>query len=205
MFSIYFNNRRLSVCSNTDQIIKDPEAVLYKPGSTSDLEGIPMLFDQTPNISRMYIPSENEETTFNQLFSSLTHINAGGGLVTNSKGDFLMIFRHGKWDLPKGTQEPNEDIRCAAVREVEEECGIDKVVIKKHICDTYHTYHRNSLFWLKRTSWYKMEYTGNGTQTVPQIEEDIEKAIWVKREELGGYLENTYPSIIEVFRLSETV
>jgi glyoxylate carboligase len=29
-------------------------------------------------------------------------IIAGGGVVTNAQGDLLMIFRRGKWDLPKG-------------------------------------------------------------------------------------------------------
>lgn len=204
MYSVYFNNRSLSVCSDTEQIIKDPQAVLYKPGSESDLERVPHMFDQTPNITKMYISSNHEEQTFNRIFSNLTHINAGGGLVTNSKGEFLIIFRHGKWDLPKGTQEPSENISCSAVREVEEECGINQIELRGHICDTFHTYHRNNLFWLKRTSWFRMEYMGNGTQTVPQKSENIEKAIWVKRENLGEYLNNTYPSILEVFRLSGT-
>lgn len=205
MYSVYFNNRRLTVCSNTEQIIKDPQAVLYKPASESELIDVPQIFDQTPNILSMYIASEKEEETFSKMFTNLTHINAGGGLVTNSKGEFLIIFRHGKWDLPKGTQEPGEMISCSAVREVEEECGIDQVELRGHICDTFHTYHRNNLFWIKKTSWYRMEYKGNGTKTIPQQSEHIERAIWVKREEIGDYLQNTYPSILEVFRLSGTI
>ncbi len=199
MYSIYFENRSLAVCSGSEQSINDPNAVLYIPGSFPQIASLPEMFDQTPGIKKLYIRCDNEESTLEQLFSNLTHIDAGGGLVTNSKGQFLIIFRHGRWDLPKGKQEPGEDIRVSALREVEEECGLNHISVSDHLCDTYHTYHRNDLFWIKRTQWFKMEYTGNGTSTIPQAEEGIEKAIWVERSELAKYMKNTYPSIIEVF------
>jgi 8-oxo-dGTP pyrophosphatase MutT (NUDIX family) len=104
------------------------------------------------------------------------------------------------WDLPKGKQEPNEDIRQAALREVEEECGVHDLEIKEHICDTYHTYPFEGKLMLKCTHWYKMEYLGNGYETAPQKEESIERAIWVKLCDLPRYLEQTYPSILEVFK-----
>jgi hypothetical protein len=47
-----------------------------------------------------------------------------------------------------------------------------------------------------------MDYTGNGIETTPQADEDIEHAIWVDKKELNNYLNNTYPSIIEVFEKS---
>ena len=202
MYSIYFENRSLAVCSATEQSINDPNAVLYIPGSFPQIASLPYMFDQSPGIKKLYIKCDNEESTLNELFSGLTPINAGGGLVTNTKGQYLIIFRHGRWDLPKGKQEDGEDIRTSAVREVEEECGLNQVSICNHLCDTYHTYHRNDLFWIKRTQWFKMEYNGNGTTTTPQLEEGIEKAIWVNRCELADYMQNTYPSIIEVLEKS---
>ena len=51
-------------------------------------------------------------------------VNAAGGLVTNSRGEFLLIRRSGLWDLPKGHQEPGEDLEKTALREVEEETGL---------------------------------------------------------------------------------
>lgn len=202
MYNIYFENRRMSVCSYPEQPVNDPEAVLYSPGSYPDLANIPELFHSTPNIHKLFIPSTHEEATFKQLCTGLWKITAGGGLVSNTKGEFLMIFRYGRWDLPKGTQEPNEDIRAAALREVEEECGIGELEIMEHICDTYHTFYRNNRFNLKFTKWYRMEYKGNGFETRPQTEESIEKAVWVPKEELRSYLSNTYPSILEVFEKS---
>lgn len=203
MYSIYFNNRCLAVCSSFDHSLKDPGAVIYSKGTdpeTSDLSDLPALFQNSPQITKLYVPCSQEEITFNNLCTKLTSINAGGGLVTNKKGEFLLIFRHGFWDLPKGKQELYEDIRQAALREVEEECGVHGLEIKEHICDTYHTYMLNDKFMLKCTHWYKMVYVGNCPDTTPQMEENIERAIWVNKADLPKYLANTYPSILEVFR-----
>ena len=40
----------------------------------------------------------------------------------------------------------------------------------------------------------------NPIDLVPQIEEDISKAAWVAKSSLPAFLNNTYPSIAEVFR-----
>ncbi|MFA5849868.1 MAG: NUDIX domain-containing protein [Bacteroidales bacterium] len=246
MYSIYFNNRCLAVCSSSEQLLNDTDAVIFSPssnlvksGKTSktvpqtgeilpllqdhtkgalhssgssditppiklsqmDLSDLPALFQNTPNIRKLYIPSNQELVTFKRLCTKLTSIQAGGGLVTNNKGEYLLIFRHGVWDLPKGKQEPNEDIRQAALREVEEECGVHDLEIKQHLCDTYHTYQLNGKFMLKCTHWYKMEYLGSCPDTKPQTEESIERAIWVTQNDLPDYLSHTYPSIQEVFRV----
>jgi 8-oxo-dGTP pyrophosphatase MutT (NUDIX family) len=110
-----------------------------------------------------------------------------------------MIYRNGMWDLPKGKQEANEDIRNTALREVEEECGIRDLELKELICITNHTYHLNGNFILKRTYWYKMLYT-KPTELIPQIEENISKATWISKCSLPIHLKDTYPSIIEVFK-----
>jgi 8-oxo-dGTP pyrophosphatase MutT (NUDIX family) len=41
-----------------------------------------------------------------------------------------MILRLGKWDLPKGKMEKNEEPMICAIREVEEECGIKAKIIE---------------------------------------------------------------------------
>ncbi len=204
MYNIFFEDRRLAVCSPEEQPLNDPEAILYSPGSFPELAELPKLFYSTPNISKLFVPSVSQEGTFKQICTGLNRINAGGGVVTNRDGLFLLIFRYGRWDLPKGTQEPNEDIRTSALREVQEECGLDGDVLEigGHICDTYHSFRRDGKYNLKCTRWYKMEYSSNVLDTVPQISEHIEKAVWVKREELPEYLATTYPSILEVFNLA---
>jgi ADP-ribose pyrophosphatase YjhB (NUDIX family) len=121
--------------------------------------------------------------------------------VRNSAGEYLLIFRNGKWDLPKGKQEAGEDIKVTAVREVEEECGIDSLELGNLLCVTHHTYRMNGEFMLKHTFWYNMEYKGDAALK-PQTEEDIEMCKWVKGEEIAELVKDTYPSIKRVFEVA---
>ena len=122
-------------------------------------------------------------------------IQAAGGIVSNSKGEKLFIYRLDKWDLPKGKLEKNESIEECAIREVEEECGINSLTIKQKLEDTYHIYiHKDELI-LKQTFWYMMatSYEGN---LMPQKEENITKAEWLTNDEiLEKVSKNTYSSI----------
>src|SRR5690606_21747075 len=77
----------------------------------------------TKGIIYLYIHPDMEKV-FKTLLQQLEIIKAAGGLVKNGAGEFLFIHRLGKWDLPKGKLENKEKMREAAVREVEEECGI---------------------------------------------------------------------------------
>ena len=129
-------------------------------------------------------------------------VNAAGGLVRNEKGEYLLIHRNGKWDLPKGHQEDGEDIQDTAVREVMEETGINGVKLGKYICTTNHTYFRDGKWHLKHTWWYNMQCSGD-TCVAPQTEEGIDLVKWVNGKELQPYLNNTYVTIQEVFANAE--
>ena len=126
-------------------------------------------------------------------------VNAAGGLVTNEKGEFLLIRRSGLWDLPKGHQEPGEPLEETAVREVEEETGLHGLVLGNYIRTTAHCYLRDDKWYLKHTWWYSMTCP-SGQDLTPQTEEDITQVAWVTKERLPEYLQQTYPTIIEVFR-----
>ena len=71
-------------------------------------------------------------------------IEAAGGLVYNDKNQILMIFRNGKWDLPKGKLEVGENIEQCAIREVEEECGVSGLTITQQLQKTYHKWEHES-------------------------------------------------------------
>ena len=126
-------------------------------------------------------------------------VNAGGGLVSNSKGEFLLILRNGIWDLPKGHQDPGEPIEETALREVQEETGLRALKLEDFICITDHTYLRDEKWHLKHTWWFSM-FCNDGSVYTPQTEEGITEIRWTGIEELPELLQNTYPTIIEVFR-----
>jgi len=125
-------------------------------------------------------------------------VAAAGGLVVNDSQDFLFIFRGNRWDLPKGRIEQNESIETTAIREVEEECGIENLQLDRFLLTTYHVFFQNNLNQLKITHWFLMQSKYQGTPT-PQIEEGITIAEFKNAEETQEALTNTYANIHLVF------
>ena len=143
--------------------------------------------------------TKSPQAAFRKIKKDLTIVKAAGGLVNNAKGEFLFIFRNKKWDLPKGKVEKGEKMKVAAVREVEEECGVCIAQRNKRICKTYHVYEMGSELILKRTNWYHMTVKGS-PKLVPQVEEGITEAVWVAPYEIKAKIKNTYPLIIDVLK-----
>ena len=139
-----------------------------------------------------------DDADFSEFCSHFLEISAGGGLVRNREGQYLLICRRDIWDLPKGKQEPDENIETCALREVEEETGLHNLILGERICVTHHTYKLHGEKILKHTYWYQM-LDEREEPLLPQREEDITEARWVEKKCLPEYLEGTYPSIVEVF------
>lgn len=198
MYRIYFKNRYITVALIDELPKNDSNSIIYYSADSSVLHNLPLLFENSHAMENIYIVSDNIDETFGTLAAKLTHISAGGGLVENQNGEFLMIYRQGMWDLPKGKQETGEDIKTSALREVTEECGVNSLEIDSFIGTTFHTYMLEGTFMLKETKWYHMKYKGDG-KTTPQLAENIEKAVWIKPEELSEYVNETYPSVQDVF------
>ena len=127
-------------------------------------------------------------------------IEAAGGLVLNSNQEILCIKRLGKWDLPKGKIEKDEDIREAAIREVAEECNVNDCTIEKELITTFHIYYINEKPILKSTHWFLMHSLSN-EKLIPQTEEGIEEVVWKSSKELKEIYQNTYQNIILVLDL----
>ena len=110
---------------------------------------------------------------------------------------YYSSFVRGKWDLPKGKLDKGEKLEECAVREVEEETGLNKVEIISPLTITYHTYHEGTKFILKECHWYTMKVKGEQV-LIPQTEEDILEIKWVKASHLKNTVKNTFPSIEDV-------
>jgi 8-oxo-dGTP pyrophosphatase MutT (NUDIX family) len=139
----------------------------------------------------------NIDELFEVFRSFFKTIEAAGGLVKNKQQEYLFIFRNGKWDLPKGKIEKGESIENGAIREVEEECGISPLQIKRTLAPTYHIYSLEEKNILKPTYWFEMLYKGHQVLT-PQTEEGITKAEWVSKNNFDKIKQNTFPSILKV-------
>lgn len=139
-------------------------------------------------------PSEEIPNPFEAFLNYFQVLEAAGGIVQHSNSRYLMIKRFGLWDFPKGKVEKGESSSEAALREVEEETGVQNLQIVKQVPSSYHIYSYKSKWIVKRTYWYLMRSDFNGA-LIPQLEEDIIDAVWVPKEKMPGYLENTYASL----------
>ena len=124
-------------------------------------------------------------------------IVAAGGIVTNEENKILFQFRRGKWDLPKGKLEEGERIEDCAVREVEEETGLQNIALGNLIGITNHFYKEKGKDLEKETYWFAMKVTGP-QELVPQLEEDITDLKWVAKDEVGEYLNNSFRNIEDI-------
>ncbi|NCP84894.1 MAG: NUDIX domain-containing protein [Bacteroidetes bacterium] len=110
-------------------------------------------------------------------------IDAAGAILFRKNEDQIeiaLIFRKGKWDLPKGKREKGEEIRGCAKRELEEELGISDVLIGEELIQTYHEYNQFDVDWGKTTYWFVA--TAPSQAFNPEAEEDIEKVEWCETQ-----------------------
>ncbi len=127
-------------------------------------------------------------------------IVAAGGLVVNNHDELLMMVRNGKWDLPKGKLEEGETHEVGALREVEEETGIEGHKIQGLLTSTFHIFCRKDKWRFKTTHWYRMSAQGRA-KLVPQTDEGISHVSWVPLSELREAKMKTYPQIMELVAL----
>ena len=193
MYKVFVNEKPLFL---TNTIEKETDFQLFLLESIDIEQLIVKMFKNKIQKASLYYP--DEKVILKKLKEKIPVAKAGGGLVYNKRGEVLFIFRNGKWDLPKGGIEKNEDIEHTAIREVEEETGVSELKIVKKLQKTYHVFRRNGKFKLKITHWFEMTSSYEGTLT-PQEKEGIEKAVWLKPEEIPVALKNSYENIKLLF------
>lgn len=65
---------------------------------------------------------------------SIENTRSAGGVVCNKQGQVVVVNQNGtSWSLPKGHLEGWENPLQAAIREIEEECGITEVQLIKEL------------------------------------------------------------------------
>lgn len=195
--TIYFGDKPVYLCNeltpDIDEVRHHPDAVFIDEFSTSAINSL-LHEIKKPAFHAGIILHPDFEKLKKGFFKHFKLIQTGGGLVKNISGEILLIFRRGKWDLPKGKLDDGETLEACAIREVREETGIQKLKIVSKIDITYHTYVEFGKHILKESHWYLMKATGH-EELIPQVEEDITEIIWVKKEEIKKYLDNTFPTI----------
>ena len=193
MYKVFVNDKPLFL---TNEISKETNFQLFLLESVDIVQLIVKIFQNKVQKAYLYHPDEKE--IMKTLKSKIPVTKAGGGLVYNKKGQVLFIFRGGKWDLPKGGTEKGEEIEDTAMREVEEETGVNQLRVTKKLQKTYHVFKRNGVYRLKITHWFEMQSDFEGT-LVGQIEEGIEKVVWLYPSEMPEILKHSYENIKLLF------
>lgn len=200
-YKVFINNHPLLIAKAGAEIAMKPGTLLVQYDEPSLDEILVLAHKYDTFFSRIFLLDKSPEKVFDKFLEKCKVITAAGGLVYNKNNELLMIFRNGKWDLPKGKIEKNETPEIAAVREVEEECGISKLKILEPVMPTFHTYLHHEKYVLKKTYWYKMS-CDDERKLVPQKEEGITEVKWMNKKEVEKAMENTYLSIKDLISTS---
>ncbi|NBC82821.1 MAG: NUDIX domain-containing protein [Bacteroidetes bacterium] len=199
MYKVFFNDRNVFLTDDFTKYFEVKYGLFYKYKNVSELEELVEFFWNLKSINTLYVFHFDIMKLQEAFKSCFRFVEAAGGIVSDNKGKILIIYRRGKYDLPKGKLDAGESYHQAAIREVQEECGLSELKIQKPLISTYHVYQQEEEFVLKKTYWFDIIYEGNETPT-PQAEEDIEQVVWKPLDEVGSILGNTYGSIVDVLR-----
>lgn len=104
--------------------------------------------------------------------------HSAGGVVIHDNKILLLKKYYGDWVLPKGKIETDETIAKTAIREVNEETGIDAKILKKVGYARYYYYNQNGEKISKRVDYYLMSLEGG--KLIPQKEEGFSLADFVE-------------------------
>lgn len=202
VFKIYFNDKPVFLCDEMTPTLAEyrrhPDTVfideLTNPAVKSLLHEI-----AKPGFHSGILYHTDINQLKKMFWKHFIVIQAAGGLIRNSQDAVLMIYRRGKWDLPKGKLDKGETLEECALREVQEETGLKQVALTSFIVTTYHTYEEFGKHILKESYWYNMQATA-AEETKPQTEEDIMQIEWVRPGDIQQKLSNSFPSIMDVMK-----
>lgn len=133
---------------------------------------------------------------------TITEWSAGGIVLRRSGREQIEVLliqhsTHNGWSFPKGWVEPGETPQQAAIREVEEESGVQAEIIADLPPTRYFFVNREKRRVAKTVTWYLMRYTGEGNQTHAF---EVSAVEWLPLESVHTRL--TYKNDKELFSIA---
>ena len=189
MYKIFVGDKPIILTTKVEQETDFKNYLLDTVSIDKVIRGI-----QKKSIASIRLIGKNKDTLIKIFLKLLPNVIAGGGKVYNDNGEVLFIYRNDKWDLPKGKAESKETIDKTAIREVEEETGINGLSIIKPLEMTYHIFKRNGKYKIKVTYWFEMHSNYDGP-LLPQQEEGITKVEWLNENQIKEAMTNSYANI----------
>ena len=121
-----------------------------------------------------------------------------GSVILNYKNEILLIFRKGKWDLPKGKVSKKGKLLSVAINESIEETGLKKKNLKliKPLSKSSSVKKDGIIL----DYWFLLEYEGKKLELKPQTEEGILDYRWVSKKDIIKYYPYFRKYVCEVLR-----
>ena len=121
-----------------------------------------------------------------------------GSVILNHKNEILLIFRKGKWDLPKGKVSKKGKLLSVAINESIEETGLKKKNLKliKPLSKSSSVKKDGIIL----DYWFLLEYEGKKLELKPQTEEGISDYRWVSKKDIIKYFPYFRKYVCEVLR-----
>lgn len=189
MYTIYVGDKPIIL---TTKVEKETDFKSFLLKSVNIGKVIKML--NSTDLEAVHLIHNNPDKLLKHFLKLLPSVVAGGGKAYNASNEILFIYRNDKWDLPKGKIEGKESIEETAIREVEEETGVEGLKITKPLPTTYHIFKRNGKHKIKITYWFEMKTNFDG-KLYPQEKEGITKVEWLDEKAAQKALENSYANI----------
>ena len=207
MVKIYVKNKPLflvdSISEEVAEYIHRPDTIFIDELNPSAVKTLLQQLEQEDFYGGVFLHSNLDEL-LKAFKSILTVIPAAGGLTYTKEKELLLIFRKGKWDLPKGKLDDGEDLHTCALREIKEETGAGYLQLEGPLKVTYHTYYERGLHILKESHWFLVR-AKRRSSLKPQTEEDIEKCEWVPLAKVPAYIDHMHASLIDVMQMALTL
>lgn len=201
MYKVFYLSKEIIFTQKTKSLSISDHDVIVEVNNHEDLRREYQSFIFSENQKRLiFLCTDDVDSKFKLFVDSFEKIEAAGGFVRNDRNELLLIFRLGRWDLPKGKIEKNETPEKAALREVSEETGLESLQIIVPLNPTYHLYMYGNRHFLKKTYWYEMSCHDSNIP-VPQTIEGITKVEWMNKEGVKFAMQNTYSSLIDLMNL----
>ncbi len=197
-YKVFIKDKLILFSENMNIPIRDKNAFLYRYQGMDQLMIEFERFIKSKKFKTLVVyRKKNVDKLFKSFIRKFKLTKAAGGAVISKKDEVLMIFRHGRWDLPKGKKNSGEKNKETAVREVMEETGITTPDIINKLAVTYHFYRRNKRLIIKKTHWFLMK-AKRKQEMVPAIKEGIEKVKWVPFAKAKRKSNKPFRSVTEV-------
>ncbi|MDP3432455.1 MAG: NUDIX domain-containing protein, partial [Bacteroidota bacterium] len=124
MYKVFFNDSTFQIGVESKKSSKNNISQTVDCENHRFVRGLITEIEKGSKAIHFLLQNNKMELLWECFKRQFVEIPAAGGLVKSSGQSLLFIKRLGVWDLPKGKIDMDETPEIAAIREVEEECGV---------------------------------------------------------------------------------